>query len=119
MVIPRDEGRLEIQFDEWDSEYEFALEIQRGRFQCSLAGHQSRGCPSGLPAWLTSGASHSRPDSIPPRSSRRALSLKRAVQVALDWETVTPLEEIPRSSISNRVKRGLRWWQHKRAGVSS
>ena len=37
---------------------------------------------------------------IPRRSTARPLSLKRAVRTALDWETVTPLDEIPRSSIS-------------------
>ena len=42
---------------------------------------------------------------------RETVNVKTAVRAALDWETVTPLEEIPRSSLSNRVKRGLRWLQ--------
>ena len=54
-----------------------------------------------------------------PSLERGGMSLKQAVQAALDWETVTPLEEISRSSISNRVKRGLRRWKLKRAGTSS
>jgi hypothetical protein len=54
-----------------------------------------------------------------PRIGARPLSLKRAFKSAIDWETVTPLDQIPRSSITNRVKRGLRWWKLKRAGVSS
>ena len=41
------------------------------------------------------------------------------MRTAIDWETVTPLDDIPRSSISNRVKRGLRWWKLKRAGASA
>ena len=36
LVLPREDHRLEIQFDEWDPEYEFALEIHRGRFHCSM-----------------------------------------------------------------------------------
>ena len=52
---------------------------------------------------------------IRPTIDRGPLSLKRAVQTAIDWETVTPLAEIPRSSLPNRVKRGLRWWKLKRA----
>ena len=36
LVIPREDHRLEIQFDEWDTEYAFALEIHRGRFHCSM-----------------------------------------------------------------------------------
>jgi hypothetical protein len=60
----------------------------------------------------------SQPSLAPPAIDRRLPGLKRAVQAALDWETVTPLESIPRSSIPNRVKRGLRWWKAKRAGIS-
>ena len=55
----------------------------------------------------------------PPTIDRETLSLKQAMRTALDWETVTPLDDIPRSSISNRLKRGLRWWKHKRAGASA
>ena len=36
LVIPREEHRLDIQFDDWDGEYDFALEIHRGNFYCSL-----------------------------------------------------------------------------------
>ena len=36
LAFPREDHRLEIQFDEWDAEYAFALEIHRGRFHCSL-----------------------------------------------------------------------------------
>ncbi len=55
----------------------------------------------------------------PPTIDRETLSLKQAMRTALDWETVTPLDDIPRSSISNRLKRGLRWWKHKRTGASA
>ena len=119
LVIPREDHRLEIQFDEWDTEYDFALEIHRGRFHCSLPVTGPR-MSLGL-----AGLAYERRDESPtgawiPRSiDRGTLSLKQAVRTALDWETVTPLDEIPRSSISNRVKRGLRWWKHKRAGTSS
>jgi peptidoglycan/xylan/chitin deacetylase (PgdA/CDA1 family) len=118
MVMPRDSGRLEIQFDEWDTEYEFALEIQRGRFQCSLPVTSPR-MSLGLAGLVYERRGPLEAGFDPPENEPGAVSLKRAVQMALDWETVTPLDEIPRSSISNRVKRGLRWWQHKRAGVSS
>jgi hypothetical protein len=54
-----------------------------------------------------------------PTFSRRGINLKRAMRSAIDWETVTPLEQIPRSSVSNRLKRGLRWWKHRRPGVTT
>ncbi len=55
----------------------------------------------------------------PPTIDRETVSLKQAMRTALDWETVTPLNDIPPSSVSNRVKRGLRWWKHKRAGATT
>jgi hypothetical protein len=46
-----------------------------------------------------------------PVLARRKPSLRAAVRKALDWETVTPLEDLPASSFSDRVKKGLRWWR--------
>ncbi len=117
MVIPREEHRLDIQFDDWDGEYDFALEIHRGNFYCSLPVTGPR-----MSLSLTGLAyqrSVSNPNRMldPPGLDRGSMSLKRAVQTAIDWEMVTPLAEIPRSSLPNRVKRGLRWWKLKRAGM--
>ena len=116
LVIPREGDRVEIQFDEWNTEYAFTLDIQRGPFQCSVPVAGAR-MSLGL-----SGLAYERRDSSeqglePPQIGAGALSIKRAVKSAIDWETVTPLDDIPRSSIPNRVKRGLRWWTLKRAGV--
>ncbi len=99
LVIPREDDRLEIQFDEWDSEYAFALDIQRGRFQCSVPVTSSR-MSLGLRGLVYERrrAGRARAWNLP-RSGRKPLSLKRAVKAAIDWETVTPLDQIPRSSI--------------------
>jgi hypothetical protein len=115
LVIPRPDNRLEIQFDEWDTEYEFALEIRRGPFRCWLPVTGPR-MSLGLAGLVYERHEPSEAKLEPPAIARERVSLKRAVRAALDWETVTPIDEIPRSSISNRVKRGLRRWQHKRAG---
>ena len=117
LVIPREGDRVEIQFDEWDTEYAFALDIQRGPFQCSVPVTGSR-MSLGL-CGVGVRAARCRPSgaSSPRRSGLRPLSIRRAVKAAIDWETVTPLDDIPRSSIPNRVKRGLRWWKLKRAGA--
>ena len=40
--LPREEQPFEIQFDEWDTEYPLAVEIQRGCFCCSLPLTSSR-----------------------------------------------------------------------------
>jgi peptidoglycan/xylan/chitin deacetylase (PgdA/CDA1 family) len=118
LVIPRPDNRLDIQFDEWDTEYDLSLEIWRGRFRCSLPVTGPR-MSLGL-----SGLVYERqepPDAIlePPAILRDPITLRRAVRAALDWETVTPIDDIPRSSVGNRFKRGLRRWQQKRTGTMS
>jgi hypothetical protein len=118
LVIPRDHERLEIQFDEWNTDYAFALDIERGNFRCSVPVTGSR-MSIGL-----SGLVYERRDPVDPGldlavTGPRVLSLKHAVKAAIDWETVTPLDDIPVSSIPNRVKRGLRWWKLKRAGTAT
>jgi hypothetical protein len=118
MVIPRDEHRLEIQFNEWDTEYNFTLEIHRGPFQCSLpvTGPTMTLSTRGL-AYVR------RPEPASgleaPAVGRGGMSLKGAIRAALDWETVTPLDELRGTSLGNRVKRGLRRWQHTRARTSA
>jgi hypothetical protein len=42
---------------------------------------------------------------------RRAPSLKAAVREAIDWETITPLEDLPSGTFTDRVKKGLRRWR--------
>jgi peptidoglycan/xylan/chitin deacetylase (PgdA/CDA1 family) len=117
LVLPRELDRLEIQFDEWDRRYPLALEIQRGRFRSlmPLAGPRTT-LP--LDDLAYERVDESEPLQPPHMIVRRRLALKHAVQVALDWETVTPLDAIPRSSLSNRVKRSLRWWKARRARVT-
>ncbi len=103
-----------MQFADWDTEYDVALEIHRGDFFCSMpvTGPRMSLGLSGLAYQRTDG---SGPLPGPPEIERPSPSLRLAVRAAIDWETVTPLSEIPRSSLSNRVKRGLRWWKHRRA----
>ncbi len=118
LVIPRDDHRLEIQFHEWNTEYEFALEIHRGRFHCSIP--VTGPCMSLGLAGLAYERHEPAPEAFnPPTFDRASLSLKQAMRTALDWETVTPIDEIPRSSLSNRLKRGLRWWKHKSTGATA
>ena len=118
LVIPREDERLEIQFDEWDTEYAFAVDIQRGSFQCSVPVTGPR-MSLGLSGLVFERRQPFDAGLDPPVISPRTLNLKRAVQAAIDWETVTPLNDIPRSSIPNRLKRGLRWWKLKQAGALS
>ena len=77
------------------------LEIQRGRFRSLLP---LTGPRTTLPL---DDLAYERIEKCQPTGDRpidrRPAGLKRAVQVALDWETVTPLDAIPRSSIPNQL----------------
>ncbi len=118
LVIPRDDQRLEIHFDEWDALYPLALEIHRGRFVCAVPAYGPR-----ISLSLTDLVYARRDDTgfalAPPAIDRQSLSVKAAVRSALDWETVTPLAEISRSSLANRVKLGLRWLKRRQKEVAS
>jgi hypothetical protein len=118
MVLSRPGERLDIQFDEWDCAYPLALELQRGRFSCSLPVTGPR-MSLRLDDLAYQRAVEADRTLAPPVVAARSLNLKRAVQAAIDWETATPLAEIPLTSLPNRVKRGLRWWKLKRAGIGS
>jgi hypothetical protein len=118
LVIPREGRRLEIQFHEWDTEYDFALDIHCGSFQCSLPVTGPR-MSLGLGGLAFERRDRTETGLEPPALARGGMSLKQAVRAALDWETVTPLEEISRSSLRDHVKRSLRRWKRKHAGTCS
>ena len=55
LVIPREDERLEIQFDEWDTEYAFAIDIERGRFRVLGSRDGPADVAWAIAAWLSSG----------------------------------------------------------------
>lgn len=114
IVLPREDDRFEVQFSEWDPEYPIAIEIQRGDFSATVPVSGPR-FSMGLAGLAFERVRSDRPMPAPPTVDRPAPSLRRAIRAAIDWETVTPIVEIPRSSLPNRVKRGLRLWKLRRA----
>jgi hypothetical protein len=117
MVLPRGGNRFEVQFDEWDQEYPLALEIHRGPFVCSMPLLSSRTIVTADDLAYERRDPPRQPVVRPPAIDARHPSLKDAVRQALDWETVTPLNELSSSSLSDRVKKGLRWWKLQRTGT--
>jgi hypothetical protein len=110
-LVPRPEGRFEVQFDEWDAAFPLGLEIVRGRHVSTIPVTGPR-----MPLRLDELAYERRDiriDLPTPEPSPKTPSLRSAVRKALDWETVTPVEELPASSLSDRVKKGLRWWRRR------
>jgi hypothetical protein len=47
--------------------------------------------------------------------SRPRRGLKTAVRAALDWETITPVEELPDDTLAARLKKQLRRWRSGRS----
>ena len=108
-VVPKGPGRFEVQFDEWDARYPLALEVHRGEHVASLP--VTGPCqPLGLDG-LAYERRPSRADLPAPRAARGPLGLRSLVRAALDWETVTPIEDLPTGSVAARLKVGLRRWR--------
>ncbi|WP_165251410.1 hypothetical protein [Paludisphaera soli] len=118
LAIPRGPGRYEVQFEDWDARYPVALEVQRGDFRCLLPLNGPRTVLD-----LRTLAYDRRPEPArrsvrPPEPDRRNPSLKQIIRQAIDWETETPIDEIPSATIAGRVKKGLRRWKLPRTGTS-
>jgi peptidoglycan/xylan/chitin deacetylase (PgdA/CDA1 family) len=111
-VLARGEGRFEIQFDDWGNEFPLTLELVRENHRATIPltrpvtplqldelAYERRETPAELPAAFTV--------SRPP-------SLRSVVRHAIDWETITPLDELPAHTLAARMKKGLRWWRQSR-----
>ena len=108
-LVPRGEGRYEVQFDDWDSAYPLGLEIHRGAHVSTIPVRSSR-----MALRLDDLAYERqdiRVDPPAPIPAPRKRGLRSVVRQAIDWETVTPIDELPSDSLSARVKKGLRRWR--------
>jgi hypothetical protein len=116
MVLPRAGNRFEVQFDEWDTEFPLAVQVDRGCFTCSLPVSRSRTVirMDDLAYERRSPASEAL---LPPARDSRPATIKEAVRQALDWETVTPLHELSSATLPDRLKKGLRWWKLQQTGT--
>lgn len=116
-LVPKPEGRFELQFEDWNNEYPLGLEIVRGRHVSTVPITGPR-----MFLRLEDLAYERREDRVELPAgipARRSPSLKAAVRKALDWETVTPIEDLPEGRFSDRVKKTLRRWrQPQPSGVA-
>ncbi|WP_435016460.1 hypothetical protein TA3x_004026 [Tundrisphaera sp. TA3] len=108
-VEDRGNGRYEIQFAAWDDRHPLGLEIVRGDLVATipLAGPRTPFSFSGLAYERR----RVRADLPGPTILKGPRGLREAVRSALDWETVTPVEDLPAGSLPALVKRGLRRWK--------
>jgi hypothetical protein len=110
-VVIKPEGGFEVQFEDWDPAYPLALEILRGQHVAAI--------PLVEPKTVFSAQSLAyeqrtdRAELPTPSILRGPIGLKAAVRSALDWETVTPVEELRGTGIAATVKRELRRWKDR------
>jgi hypothetical protein len=117
-VVPRADGRYEVQLDDWSDEYPLGLEVRRGGHGGTIPLERPRTLLR-LPD-LAYETRNTRVDLPRPTILAPSATLRAALRKALDWETVTPIEELPTRSIPDRVKKGLRLWRaakREREGV--
>jgi hypothetical protein len=112
-LVPKGEGRYEAQFDEWDARYPLAIEIARGEHVATIPLVSFR--QEIRPSDLVFARPPARIDGPVPRLARPSRSLRTALRAALDWETVTPLHDLPASGWRDHIKKRLR---HMRATAS-
>jgi len=115
-LVPKGDRGYQIQLEEWDGRYPLGLEILRDRHSAliPIEGPMTLLDPSEL-AYERREPPYSLPTCLP---RRRDLGWKSVVKRALDWETVTPLEDLPTVTFRSRIKRELRAWRDRtrRAG---
>lgn len=117
LAIARGPGRVEVQFDEWSDERPLALEVFRGGFRALLPLSGPRTVIDLDSSAFERVPVPARRAARPPEPDRRPDSWRQLARRAIDWETVTPIDEIPESSLSDRVKKGLRRWKRQKAGT--
>lgn len=113
-VVARADDRLEIQFEEWDPAYPLAVEVVRGDHVAviPLAGPRTPFSAGSLAFERR----QARADLPAPSILRGPIGFKAAVRSAIDWETVTPVDELPTGGLAALVKRELRRWKEREPG---
>ncbi len=108
-LLPKGEGRFSMQFDEWDTRHPLALEIFRGDHSATIPVVGP--CQVVKPHELVYARRTLRVDAPQARAARPSRSLRAAMRAAIDWETVTPVDDLPARSVRDRIKKRLRAWR--------
>jgi hypothetical protein len=106
--------RLEARFEGVDGAYPLALEIVRGEHVAAVRVDAPR-----LAIDASSLAFERRARYDAPRAERASAphGLRPWLRALLDWETATPVEELPDRSTLDRWKKRLRRWRDARVGA--
>ncbi|MEO6808196.1 MAG: hypothetical protein ABI353_03685 [Isosphaeraceae bacterium] len=109
-MVARGQGQYEVQFDDWDARHRLALEVVRGGHVASLPLTAPR---TTLRLEGLAYERRTRVDLPAPALTSRPHSLKSFMRAALDWETVTPIEDLPDGTLTDRFRKRLRRWKQE------
>jgi peptidoglycan/xylan/chitin deacetylase (PgdA/CDA1 family) len=110
-LVARGENRYEMQLDDWDTAFPLALEVTRGDHVAALPVQSSR-MRFALADLVYE---RRRSDQLLPEPGRARgpRGLRSTLKRALDYETVTPLDELPETTLAARLKKQIRRWKSK------
>jgi hypothetical protein len=114
-VIARDEGVVELLFDDWEDRHPLAIELVQGDHVATVPITEAR-----LPLRTQELVFERRgPRFDPPhlRPARHGLDLRTMIREALDWERVTPVDDLQVATLTQRVKRRLRRFRDRVPGA--
>jgi hypothetical protein len=113
-LVERSSGHYEALFEDGDSTFTPSLEILRGDFVARVPVRASR-VPLDL-AGVAYERRRPRADLGRAVPQRGPWGLRVALRRALDWETVTPLAELPADTPRAAMKKALRSWRESGPG---
>ncbi len=110
-VMTTTDHRFEIQFEDWNPLFPMTVEVVRGSFVARMPIRSPR---QPLEAnSLVFQRLQRRADLPEAYAIRRPWSMTETFRSILDWETVTPVDDLPAGSMTDRVKRRLRRWKER------
>lgn len=107
----RGPDHYEALFEEGDAAFTPALELVRDRSITRLPAHDTR-----VPIVLRELAHERRPPRLDlphPRPVPSPWGWRRLMGKALDWETVTPLDDLPADTPGAAIKKAMRGWRER------
>lgn len=108
-LVPQGSGRFELRILDWNPRYPMVLEVCRGSHVAAIPIRGPR--MTVQPSALVFERRRPRIDGPTPAAVRPSRSLKALLRTAIDWETVTPIDELPDATLADRLKKQLRRWR--------
>jgi hypothetical protein len=110
-LVPKGDFGYQLQLEDWDARFPLGVEILRGRHSALMP---VTGPVTPIDVRELAYEHRAPAYTLPPAlRSTREYGVRSALRRALDWETVTPIDDLPIGSIRSRLKRDLRLWRER------